>query len=58
MCIFYGAVFYPMSIIDDLFKKLKLYGRPVVVQPYLGLAELKAIPDVLEASNSDYDLKI
>ena len=47
-----------MSIIDDLFKKLKLYGRPVVVQPYLGLAELKAIPDVLEASNSDYDLKI
>ena len=55
---FGSAIKYPMNLIEERFKRLKLDGRPVEVNSYPGDDTLKVLTETLVDFDPDFDPNI
>ena len=55
---FAAAMKYPMNLVEERFKNLKLYGRPVEVIPYPEYNTLKVFTDAIVEFGPDFDTNI
>ena len=49
---------YPMNLVEESFKRLNLYGRPVGFIPYPGSDTLKVLTDAIVKFDPDFDTNI